>query len=368
MVAQDWSPRDIMQVMTLLTRSSMPDGLADLQQQQQQQPQQQPLTPQLQQQLEQLQQQQQQQQTQAKKQQQQAQEQQQQQRPRPQVVQQQSSGLSPAASPASAVSSVRGANDQGQQTAQLPVPNAPFTLEQVQALLEMNSKLLGAQQQALAGSTPAANASAPLPAPALQQMQHKRAAPSAPSPSSSTGMASGSTQLRVQQQVPQAALKQEPLQAPPRQATWQDLKALRGSDSGASISMVPWSQASNGPMGPSAVAAAQAAAALATQGRSGSGGAGRTGSGQGENGASFAPQLQNLYNSTLPADMRAFNRSAGLLFSLDDNEATLMSTDGNLLSDMNLGLTSDMNLASEELLRHVPLPEDAAALGHTAWL
>jgi hypothetical protein len=46
----------------------------------------------------------------------------------------------------------------------------------------------------------------------------------------------------------------------------------------------------------------------------------------------------------------------------DDQEPVFMSTDMNLL-------TSDFNLMmSEELLRHVPLPDEAAAQGNTAWL
>jgi len=47
----------------------------------------------------------------------------------------------------------------------------------------------------------------------------------------------------------------------------------------------------------------------------------------------------------------------------DFDEAVGMSTDINLLS-------SEFNLmmASEEILRHVPLPEDAAAAGNMAWL
>lgn len=52
---------------------------------------------------------------------------------------------------------------------------------------------------------------------------------------------------------------------------------------------------------------------------------------------------------------------SGLLCQLPDaDEATLMSTDMNI--------ASDLNLASEEILRHVPLPDDAAAAGNTAWL
>ncbi|KIZ00031.1 hypothetical protein MNEG_7933, partial [Monoraphidium neglectum] len=84
--------------------------------------------------------------------------------------------------------------------------------------------------------------------------------------------------------------------------------------------------------------------------------------------AALAPALSL---DTVPEAMQLQSaRSLGSILNqlegMDD--AVLMSTDmGMPNSDLNVR-TSDLQIGSEEMLRHVPTPEEATAARNTAWL